>query len=90
MKGKSAVWDYFEVDKNNNSELKCKVSGCEAIVSRGSINPQFSNTTNAWAHLRKNHLEVFNQVQEKKENDAKGTNNNDKQVLIDFFQRKLL
>ena len=50
MKGKSAVWDYFDVDANNNSELKCKVSGCEAVVSRGSKSPQGINTTNAWAN----------------------------------------
>ena len=60
----------------------------EAIVSRGSKSPQGFNTTNAWAHLRKNHQEVFNKIQEKKENDLKGTNNNDKANINRFFSKE--
>ena len=87
MKGKSPIWEYFEVDQNNNSELICKVAGCQTKVSRGSKNPKEFNTTNAWTHLRNSHPDILKKLSEEKDKNEKKPDEKEKNIK-DYFARK--
>ena len=85
--GKSPIWEYFEVDKNNNSELSCKVAGCQTKIRRGSKNPKEFNTTNPWSHLKKSHPDILKKLSEEKDKNESKPEDKEKNIK-DYFSRK--
>ena len=55
---KSPIWEYFEVDDDDESTANCKVPGCkDKKVGRGNKETKKYNTTNLITHLKKHRVD---------------------------------
>ena len=55
---KSPIWEYFEVDDDDESTANCKVPGCkDKKVGRGNRETKKYNTTNLINHLKKHRVD---------------------------------
>ena len=66
---KSPIWDFFEEDKSDPTDVLCMIPGCKTRVSRGKTGTTKANLSNApmTSHLRIYHKKQFGEFQKKKD-----------------------